>query len=287
MSSIEAPSPGTSQPRVGALLTPDAAVLTVLMTVAFVMFVAIEPTPRWLALLTAVVGALGTDGVLRSARREVFEAGGETTPYLFLPALFAFTAPVFAEYNASGYWGILVALGAGLAFGVVVVAEIGTVPLLGGLRPEGGLRLDVGEEGPLHGVARFMAASATYFVAFALYSLVYAFDVPLAAAVVAVTLMSVLLAVELLRDGEIDPIETLVFSGVVGAVVGEARWVLQFLPLDGYLAGLALLLLFYFMTGVAHAYITRSLGPQVAVEYGVVAALGIVLVVGARAAGIA
>jgi hypothetical protein len=279
MTSVEAQSPGASRPRVGALLTPDVAVLTVLMTVAFVMFVAIEPTPRWLALLTAVVGAMGTDGVLRSARREVFEGGGETTPYLFLPALFAFTAPVFAEYNASGYWGIVVALGAGLAFGVVVIAEVGTVPV--------GLRADGREEGSLRGVARFLAASATYFVAFALYSLVYAFDVPLAAAVVAVTLMSVLLAVELLRDGEIDPIETLVFAGVVGVVVGEARWALQFLPLDGYLAGLALLLLFYFMTGVAHAYITRSLGLRVAVEYGVVAAVGVVLVVGARAAGIA
>ena len=268
-----------SMVRVGGTLTPDIVVLTVLMTIAFVMFVAIEPTPRWLALLGAVVAALGTDGALRNARRETFEDGAETTAYLFLPALFAFTAPVFAEYNASGFWGVLVALVAGLAFGVVVVAEVGTVPV--DLAPDGR------EAGSLRGTARFLAATATYFVAFALYSLVYAFEVPLAGAVVAVALMSILLAVELLRDGEIDPIETLVFAGVAGVVVGEARWALQFLPLDGYLAGLALLLLFYFMTGVAHAYITRSLGPRVAVEYGVVAAVGSVVVAGARVAGIA
>ena len=276
---VEASSVSASEGRFSGVVTPDAAVLTALVTVAFVMFVAIEPTPRWLALLVAVVAAMGADGVLRNARRAVFERGAETTPYLFLPALFAFTVPVFAEYNASGFWGLVVTLGAGVGFGVVVIAEIGTVPVA--LRPDGR------EEGSLRGTARFLGATATYFVAFALYSLVYAFEVPLAAAVVVVTLISVLLAVELLRDGEIDPIETLVFAGVVGVVVGEARWTLQFLPLDGYLAGLALLLLFYFITGVAHAYITRSLGPWVAVEYGVVAALGIVLIAGARIAGMA
>src|SRR5262245_18081694 len=97
------PSMPASLARVGATLTPDIVVLTALMTVSFVMFVAIEPTPRWLALIGALVAALGTDGVLRNARREVFESvDAETTAYLFLPALFAFAAPVFAEYNASG-----------------------------------------------------------------------------------------------------------------------------------------------------------------------------------------
>ena len=119
--------------------------------------------------------------MLRSARREAFERNGETTPYLFLPALFGFTAPVFAEYNASGLWALAAALGAGLGFGVVVIAEIGTVPVT--------LRSDGHEEGSLRGLARFLAATATYFVGFALYSLVYAFEVPLAAAVVAVTLV--------------------------------------------------------------------------------------------------
>ncbi len=265
----------TSRPplilRMTVPLTPETAVLTVLMTAVFLLFLLIEPTPRWLALFAAVVAALATDGVLRSARREPFAAGADTTPYLFLPALFALTAPVFAEYNARGFWAIPVALGAGLAFGAVVTAEVGSV------------RADE----PLRGVARFVTATATYFVAFALYSLAYVFDLALGAAMVAVTLMSVLLAVELLRDGEIDPIETLVFAGVVGLVAGEARWVMQYLPIDGYLAGLTLLLLFYFTTGVVHAYITRALDVMVAAEYGAVAALGIVLVVGARAAGIA
>lgn len=252
-------------------LTVEAVVLTVVMTIGFLSFVLIEPTPRWLALLGAIVAGLGTDGVLRPARREPFASGGDTTPFLFLPALFALATPVFLEYNVAGFWVVPAALGAGIAFGAVVVAEIASV------------RVDE----PLHVPARFVAAAATYFVVFALFSLAYAFDLDLAGSVVAVALIAVLLAVELLRDDQIDAYETLVMAGVIGVIVGEARWVLQYMPIDGYLAGLTLLLLFYFVTGVAHAYIVRQLDRTVAAEYGAVALVGIALVAGVRIAGVA
>jgi hypothetical protein len=240
-------------------------------TIAFLGFVLIEPTPRWLALFGAIIAALGTDGVLRAARRQVFAAGADTTPFLFLPALFALGAPVFIEYNVEGFWVIPAALIAGLAFGGTVIAECASVR----------------EDEPLRVPARFYAAAATYFVVFALFSLAYAFDLGLTASVMAVALISLLLAVELLRDDQIDALETIVLSAVVGVIVGEARWVLQYMPIDGYLAGLTLLLLFYFTTGVAHAYVTRQLDRTVAAEYGAVALAGIVLVVGVRIAGVA
>jgi hypothetical protein len=96
-----------------------------------------------------------------------------------------------------------------------------------------------------------------------------------------------LLAVELLREGEIDPLETLLLACVVGVVVAEARWVLQYMPLDRYPAGLALLLTFYFVTGMVHAYMTRHIGRTVAVEYSVVTSVGLALVIAARATGVA
>jgi hypothetical protein len=258
-------------PRLVVPVTTESVILTALMTIAFLGFLLIEPTPRWLALLGAVVAVLGTDGTLRAARREPFAQGADTTPFLFLPALFALAAPVFLEYNVRGFWAIPAGLAAGLAFGGVVVAEIGSV------------RADE----PLRGPARFYAAAATYFVVFALFSLAYAFDLDLTSSVVAMSLIAVLLSVELLRDDQIDALETLVFASVIGVIVGEARWVLQYMPIDGYLAGLTLLLLFYFATGVAHAYITRQLDRTVAAEYGGVALLGIALVAGVRIAGVA
>jgi len=260
--------------RMPALVLPvsvEAVILTALVSVGFLAFVLIEPTPRWLALLLAIVAGLGVDGVLRAARHQPFASGADTTPFLFLPALFALATPVFLEYNVEGFWAVPGALIAGLAFGAIVVAEVASV------------RADE----PLRVPARFVAAAATYFVVFALFSLAYAFDLDLAAAVIAVALIGVLLAVELLRDDQIDAYETLVLAGVIGIIVGEARWVLQYMPIDGYLAGLTLLLLFYFVTGVAHAYVVRQLDRTVAAEYGAVALVGIALVVGVRMAGVA
>ncbi|RLT27129.1 MAG: hypothetical protein DWI48_04365 [Chloroflexi bacterium] len=260
--------------RMPALALPipvESIILTVLVTIAFLAFVLIEPTPRWAALLGAILAALGTDGVLRTARRDVFGMGADTTPFLFLPTLFALGAPVFIEYNVEGFWVIPAALIAGLAFGGVVIAELASVR----------------EDEPLRVPARFFAAAATYFVVFALFSLAYAFDLGLGASVVAVALIGMLLAVELLRDDQIDALETIVLSGVIGVIAGEARWVLQYMPVDGYLAGLTLLLLFYFTSGVAHAYVTRQLDRTVAAEYGGVALVGVVLVVGVRVFGVA
>ncbi len=250
-----------------------AVILALLMSGVFAMFLLIEPTPTWLALFGALVAALGTDGVLRSIRRQVFEAdeGPDTVPHLFLPALFALAIPLFIEENLQGYWVLPAALIAGFAFVLVVLAEVPAEAA----------------EDEFRGRARFVSVAGTYFVAFTLFSLTYAFDLGLRDALIATALVTVLLAVELLREGEIDPLETLLLAGVVGVVVAEARWVLHFMPLDEYPAGLALLLTFYFVTGMVHAYMTRHINVTVAVEYSVVTALGIALVIAARATGVA
>ncbi len=245
--------------------------MTLLVTIVFLMFLLIEPTPRWIVLFGSALAALAMDGVLRSARRAPFEADADTTPYLFLPALFVLAAPVFIEHNVRGFWAAPAGVAAGLAFGAVAVAEVASVR----------------EFDPVKGVGRFVASAATYFVAFALFSLAYRFELELQQAMVAVALVSVLLAVEMLREGEIDPVETLVFAVVTALVVAEVRWTLFYLPLDGYLAGLTLLLAFYFVTGLLHSHLTSHLSAFVAAEYVLITAAGIGLVVWTRAAGLA
>ena len=255
----------------GFPVTAHALILTTLLGGVFLMFLLIEPTPRWLALFGAGVAALGTEGVLRSARREPFASGLDTTPFLFLPTLFALATPVFLEHNARGYWAVPAALAGAAAFGAVVLAEVSSVR----------------QYDPAHALARFVTAGATYFVAFALFSLSYDFDLGMRPALAAVGLAGVLLGIELLREGEVDPQETLVMSVIVGVLLAEARWTLHFLPLDGYLAGLALVFVFFLLAGLLHAYITRALDRVIALQHAVITALGLALVVGARATGIA
>lgn len=274
IAAVPAPRSPFAGRRTGLLALPVSGAivtLTLIMTIIFLMFLLIEPTPRWVALFGGVVAALSLDGILRSQRREPFANGADATPYLFLPALFAVAAPVFAEHNVRDYWAVPVAIAAGVGFGAVAVAEVASVR----------------EFDPARGVARFIAAAATYFVAFALYALSYRFGLDLQASIAAVALVSALLAIELLHEGEVDPLETLIFAVVTAIAVAEMRWALHFLPLDGYLAGLALLLTFYFVTGLLHSHLVRQLNVTLATEYAVVTAAGIGLVIWARASGLA
>ncbi|MGE0133542.1 MAG: hypothetical protein AB7L91_04235 [Dehalococcoidia bacterium] len=267
---VEVPSPplGRSPGRLPAI------VVAILMAGVFLLFVLIEPTPMWLLLFGAIMAALGTDGVLRSIRHRVFERedGRDTVPHIFLPALFALAVPLFIEENLDSYWVVPAALVAGVAFVLVILAEVPA---------------EEAEDDEFHGRARFVSIATTYFVAFALFSLTYTFDLGLRDALVVVALVSVLLAVELIREGEVDPLETLLLAGVVGVVVAEARWVLKYMPIDAYPAGIALVLVFYFVTGMVHAYMTRHINVTVAAEYTIVTVLGLALVVAARATGIA
>ena len=81
-----------------------------------------------------------------------------------------------------------------------------------------------------------------------------------------------------LHEGEVDPLETLVLAVVTALAVTEVRWTLHFLPLDGYLEGLALLLAFYFVTGLIHSHLPRHLNARVTARYVTVGAAGMVLV---------
>ena len=45
----------------------------IIMTAIYLMYIAIEPTPRWLLLLAGIMAILGGDGVLRNNWPEVFK----------------------------------------------------------------------------------------------------------------------------------------------------------------------------------------------------------------------
>ncbi|GMU41363.1 MAG: hypothetical protein AMXMBFR23_22290 [Chloroflexota bacterium] len=278
--SVEEPAP-TPEPEPEPLpppsirravpLTAQMAVITGLATVVTLAFVLIEPSPRWWLLLGAAAVVFGMDGVLRSAWRAPFEAGQETAPYLFLPALYMLAVPVLIEHNARGEWVLLTGLAGGLGFGALTWGEVASV------RPAA---LEYAR-------ARVVVTSIAYFVAFAFFSLTYVFQVGLLPAMVAVGLATAMLSVELLREGEIDPSETLGFALVSGLVVAEGRWLIHYLPLDRYMAGLALLVVFYFATGVIHAYLTRQFTSRLVIEYGGIATAALALVALARAGGLA
>lgn len=269
---VPPPQPaGLALPSLPLPWTAHMTALTGIATLTFLMFVLVEPTPRWVLLVGAGAVLLGMEGTLRAVWREPFASGGDTVPYLFLPTLYTFSAPILIEHNADGYAAPLWAVVAGLGFAAVVAAEVMSVRTGSWLYPH----------------ARLVASAAAYFVAFTLFAMTYVLEPGLPAALVATWLVATMLAVALLREGEVDPVETAIFATVAGLVVAQARWLLFFLPVGDYLAGLALLLAFFLTIGLLHSHVTRQLSAAVALEYSAITAVGLALVVGARVAGIA
>ncbi|MCX7854446.1 MAG: hypothetical protein N2556_00455 [Anaerolineae bacterium] len=99
-----------------------------------------------------------------------------------------------------------------------------------------------------------------------------------------VTLVAFLIALDLLGVAETRAARVVLYSAIVGLVVGEATWALNYWRLDNWTASLLLLLFFYLATGIAQQYLLDRLKPAVLLEFGLVTAavLTLVLILGKR-----
>jgi hypothetical protein len=237
--------------------------LIAVFVVGLVLFVAIEPTKPWILLVVTGLVAFGADGIFRGhpqARDE--EDAAWTAPLLFLPTLLTLGSGLFLEDALAGYLALPgVAIAAALMTAVIYAEHIA-----------------IDRQSHSYHGARFVLNLGTYLAAFAIYAVAYSFDVALVPAAMTVGLVSVLLAVEILREAEADPIHALVFAGAIGLVVAEARWALYFLPLESYLAGVFLLLVFYVASGLVQHHLSDDLNPPVVTEFAAITALGVVIV---------
>jgi len=240
------------------------------------LFLTLEPTKPWLLMVSALVVALGSDGIVRSYSSGAFRAPLDTAPYLLVPVIFSLAAGFFLEETVGGYWQIAAALVSGGMIGGVLYGEC----------------MSVNVESPLYGAGRFILNIATYLGAFALFAVMYSYDVDLAPAALCCGLLSTVLAAEILRETELMPppigqrsLRSLGFAAAIGVIVAEARWSLHFVPLEGFLAAVFLLLFFYVASGVAQHHLTGHLSRQVLSEYAVVASVGLLMVILGRLLG--
>lgn len=234
-----------------------------LFGVGLVSFLAIEPTQNWLLLLLAGLVALGTDAVVRTHPRARFNRLDDTALFLFVPVLFTLSVGLFLEEVADSYWSVAAGLGAMFPFAIVVQAEYNSVDR----------RLAA------YGGARLVLNVATYFIAFLFYATIYDFELSLPAISFASGVVSLLLAIEILREEALETPRTLLYALAIGLLLAEAALAMYFLPLEGALAAVFLLLAFYLMTGLMHNYMGDRLSVRTAAEFSGVALLGLLIVV--------
>ncbi|HLI28045.1 MAG TPA: hypothetical protein VKZ60_13290 [Chloroflexota bacterium] len=73
---------------------------------------------------------------------------------------------------------------------------------------------------------------------------------------------------------------TVVYAVLTGLIVGQMAWALAYWALPAVLVGALLLLLFYVLVGLGEAMLDRSFDRRLLVEYGVVGACGLALILG-------
>ena len=251
-------------------MNPYMVVLAGVVTLVTLAYLLVEPSPRWFLIMGAIAVAGGLDGVLRATWRVTYR-DAETTPALFMPALFILTVPPLIEHNVRGLNVIPAGIAVGVAFFGIVAAQVGSA------RPGASY----------YPWARTISTAGAYAAAFAFFSLTYVYNLGVGASALACGLVALMLAIEVLREGEVDAAETAGYAAAAGAAVGQWRFALHYLPVDGYLAGLAVVLGFLVVTGLLQAYITRSLDRRTTIDHAVIATAGAALVIGARVAGLA
>jgi len=182
--------------------------------------------------------------------------------FLFVPALFTLATGLFLEEVAEGYWTVPAGLLSAFPFWAILHAE----------------RISVDVESPGYHSARLILNVATYLTAFLFFVTIYDFDLSLFATSFAAGIVSLLLAIEILREEAADTSRTLLCALAVGILLAEAAWGMHFLPLEGGLAGVFLLLVFYLVTGLMANYLAGRLNARTAGEFTGVASVGLLIV---------
>ena len=162
------------------------------------------------------------------------------------------------------WWGYqVVVIGAtGLLLAVTLVMQYHS------LRPRDGLER----------AARIVLNVLTYAMALVFFVLIYGAHLRSLISATAALLCSAALALELLRVRPEKILSTWLYAAVLGLMLGEFTWSLNYYhALDARLGGALLLLIFYATSGIAQQHLWGRLTRRVAIEFALVGAASLVV----------
>lgn len=126
--------------------------------------------------------------------------------------------------------------------------------------------------------ARLGMNALTYGIALVLYLVVYRTRTRSIISATEIMLVSGLLALELLRGSQRPTVSLALYAVIVGVVLGQATWVLNYMRLQSLTGGLVLLLIFYNVVGLSQNAIQGRIGRRVAIEYGLITIAALALI---------
>jgi hypothetical protein len=127
--------------------------------------------------------------------------------------------------------------------------------------------------------ARLALNVLAYLMAFMLFVLVYQTRTRSLVTATLTLLTATFLAFDLLSVADVSVGRMLPFAGVVGLIIGESTWALNYWQMSAWVGGLLLLLIFYVVTNVAHQHLLERLSPSTLVEFTAVTVVVLLVVV--------
>jgi hypothetical protein len=126
--------------------------------------------------------------------------------------------------------------------------------------------------------ARFILDALVYGSALLLFLFVYQTRTRSLLSGSLVALTATLLAVEILRSIVKQRRTVLSYAMIIGAILGQVTWALNYWVLPGLTGGLLLLLIFYLLVGIAQQGLQNRLTQRVLIEFALFGIVAIILI---------
>jgi hypothetical protein len=138
--------------------------------------------------------------------------------------------------------------------------------------------MTVHPDAPHYAAARLALNALAYLMAFVLFALIYQTRTRSLVTATLTLLIATVLALDLLSVADVQVRRVLPFAGIVGLIIGESTWALNYWQISAWVGGLLLLLIFYISTNVAHQHLLERLSMSTLIEFTAVAVVVLLVI---------
>ncbi len=130
---------------------------------------------------------------------------------------------------------------------------------------------------PAYPIARLTVTGLSYLIAFSLFTLIYSTRERSVITATGTLLVALALALDLLAPHIIGLRQATLFAVIVGWLVGQATWALNYWNASNWSAGVVLLTVFYVSVGIAQQHFQDRLSRGVLIEFAVVTCIALIV----------
>ncbi len=131
---------------------------------------------------------------------------------------------------------------------------------------------------PGYPTARLALNVLAYLLVFALFAVIYHTRTRSLVTATLTLLTAMLLALDLLSVADVLLRRVHLFALIVGLIVGESTWALNYWQISAWVGGLFLLLIFYVVVNAAHQHLLGRLSVSILVEFAIVAIIVLTII---------